>query len=145
MLNPTIRRKIQLFSADVVVDAEGDAETVYALKTLANNDKSEADLIARACRWGRILLALTTKTLVGSPVFTIDGLQCGYAAATLYKPSHPMQETITPTTAGLFFLEIHQAFPHDMTHIALAATVTTLDGSNKISFDYTGCFLYVEV
>lgn len=145
MLTPTIRRKIQLFSADVVVDAVGDAETEYALKTLANNDHSEADLLARACRWGRILLLLTTKTLVGSPVFTIDGLQYGWASGTLKKPSHPMQETITPTSAGIWLLEIHQVFPHDITHIALDATVTTLGAGDKISWDYTGCFLYLEV
>lgn len=145
MLQPTIRRKIQLYSADVVVDSAGDAETEYALKTVANNDQSEANLLARACRWGRILLVLTTKTLVGSPVFTIDGLQYGWASGTLKKPTHPMQETIAPVTAGIWLLEIHQVFPHDCTHIALDATVTTLDGSNKISWDYTGCYLYLEV
>jgi hypothetical protein len=145
MLQPVIRHKIQLYSADIVVDAVGDAETVYALKTLANFNKSEADLLARACRWGRILLQLTTKTLVGSPVFTIDGIRYGWASGTLQKPSHPTQQTITPTTAGLWLLEIHQVFPHDITHIALDATVTTLGAGDKISFDYENTYLYLEV
>lgn len=146
MLQPIIRHSIQLFSADTIITSEATAETVYALKTgPARGKNSEAELLARACRWGRILLRLVMKSKAASPVFRIDGLQYGWAAGTLYKPTHPLQETITPTTDGLHLLEIHQVIPADITHIALAATVTTLDGSNKITYDYTGCYLYLEV
>jgi hypothetical protein len=146
MLQPIIRHSIQLFAADVLVDSAADSNTVYALKTGPERAKnSEAELLARACRWGRILLRLTIKSKAASPVFTVDGLQYGWAAATLAKPTHPLQETISPILDGLYLLEIHQVIPADITHIALATTVTTLDGTNKVTYDYTGCFLYLEV
>ena len=145
MLTPIIRHRIQLFAADTVASSEATAETVYELKTKPAYHESEAELLARACRWGRILLRLTIKSKAASPVFTVDGLQYGWAAGTLYKPTHPLQETISPILDGLYLLEIHQVIPADITHIALATTVTTLDGTNKVTYDYTGCYLYLEV
>jgi hypothetical protein len=121
----TKTRVVTLISA-IVVDAEGDIEAPYALTA------NEKVLLAVA---EKVALRVVASAEVGAASFTIDSISGSYNG-TDYRVIQSFAPVSVTANGELQMPEITEPIL-GYSHLRLDVTVTTLDGSNKITITAT--------
>ena len=119
-----VNRVITLLNA-ITADSEGDVETAY---TLTAGDIHALNTCMAS--GGRVLLRVLGGSVTGSPSFTIDSLT-GSIDGTNYRSVQSFAP-ISITAAGEKDGPEITAPLHRYTLLKLLATVSSLDGSNKL-------------